>query len=243
MYRHWVIFSVFVSLFSPGIWAHDLIVYYDLRPPLVTIEQGMLSGNIGRPAQQALDLAHIQYELAMVPIARQDLEVQSNQTPACSVGRVKTPERERFGQFSAEIARSPHYVAIVLQSARLPLSRNLQKWADERTLVWGVQHGLYYSNYIHSLIEQSGARILRFHQTNQHFISLIMVGRIDFFLAQEDEAREILAQYPDKVRIVQLDDLQKGEKRYFYCAKKVPRFIMEKLNQALKETAFETKKK
>lgn len=146
------------------------------------------------------------------------------------------------GQFSAEIAHTSRYVAIVRQSARLPPSRDQQKWTADKTLVWGVQHGLHYSHYIHTLMEQSGSRILRFYQTNQHFISLIMAERIDFFLAQEDEAQEMLTRFPDKARIIQLDELQKGEKRYFYCTKRVSRFIMDKLNQALKEAAIATTK-
>ena len=37
MYLHLVLFPLFVSLFSPCTRAHELIVYYDLRPPLITI--------------------------------------------------------------------------------------------------------------------------------------------------------------------------------------------------------------
>lgn len=210
-----------------------LLVLYDTRPPFVIFDGKALQGSIGARAQAALQKSGIAFELREVPVARQLLMTQQNLSPICAVARLKNVERMRLGVFSAPLADSSPYVAVLRNDRTLPEPTTLSNWASHRELRWGVQSGLYYSDYVQTVLFSAKAEIAHFSANNQHFAKLLMARRIDFVVVQEDESQEMVKSLP--LHAQRLDDLVHGEQRFFYCSKSVPEESLRVLNQALAE--------
>ncbi|MDB5800065.1 MAG: putative transporter, periplasmic substrate-binding protein [Rhodocyclales bacterium] len=214
-----------------------LLVLYDVRPPLVEFDGRQLQGSIGKRAQAALERAGIAFELREVPVQRQLLMIEKGLMLACSVARLKTAERMHLGIFSLPIAESPPYIAVVRRDATMPEPATLENWSAHPELRWGVQAGLYYSDYVQTKISSARAEITRFNTSQQHFASLLLAKRIDFVVMQEDEAQEMMkSQGPattSLVRVLPLRDLSHGEQRFFYCSRSVAEKNLRALDQAL----------
>jgi hypothetical protein len=215
-----------------------LLVLYDVRPPFVTFDGQRLQGSIGARAQIALERSGLHFELREIPVPRQLLMIEQNLSAACAVARVKTVERVRIGTFSAVVAESPPYVAITREESSLPVPPSLKLWAAHEELRWGIASGLYYSDFVQQEIQLARAQISRFSAAHLHLANLLAARRIDFFIAQKDEAQEVLdrnnALAGLRLRVQRLSDLSEGEKRFFYCSKSVSGASLRAINDALK---------
>lgn len=232
--RPWL--ALMFPLFATSIHAAEppLLVLYDLRPPFVSFDGKRLQGSIGQRAQSALERSGLTFELREIPVPRQLLMIQQNLVPACAVARLKSVERLASGVFSAPLAESPPYVAVVRQDVTLPEPALLAAWVTRPELRWGVQAGLYYSDFVQDQMRRTRGEITRFTANHQHFARLLEARRIDFVIVQQDEAQEMLsAKSPSTLRMQTLPDLQHGEQRFFYCDKRVPEASLRALNQAI----------
>ncbi|MEC5387444.1 transporter substrate-binding domain-containing protein [Uliginosibacterium sp. H3] len=209
-----------------------LLMLFDVRPPFVSFDGKALQGSIGARAQAVLEKSGVAFELREVPVARQLLMVQQNLSPACAVARLKNVERLRLGVFSLPFAESSPYVAVQRKDQKLPEPASLSNWASHRGLRWGVQSGLYYSDYVQGVLGSAQAEIARFSAPHLHFAKLLAARRIDFVIVQEDEAQEMIK--AQALRAQKLDDLVHGEQRFFYCSKSVPEASLRAINEALK---------
>jgi len=203
-----------------------------VRPPFVSFDGKALQGSIGTRAQTALEKSGVAFELREVPVARQLLMIQQNLSSICAVARLKNVERMRIGVFSAPLAESSPYVAVLRNDRTLPAPTTLSNWASHHELRWGVQSGLYYSDYVQTTLASAKAEVARFSASNQHFAKLLMAQRIDFVIVQEDESQEMVKALP--LHAQRLDDLVHGEQRFFYCSKSVPEASLRAINEALK---------
>jgi hypothetical protein len=210
-------------------------VLYDQRAPLLGFDGRALTGSVGQRAQEVLVRAGIAFELREVPVPRQLLMVEQDFAPVCAVARLKTPERARTGLFSELLSESPAYLAVIRVDAVMPEPALLSNWTSHGALRWGVQAGLYYSDYVQTRMQQAQAQVVRFSANHQHFAELLAARRIDFFIVQADEAQEMLkrAGATMTLRLKGLADLGHGEQRYFYCSKSAMRAGLPAINQAL----------
>lgn len=215
--------------------AERLALYYDLRPPLVTVVEGRLGGSLGSRATEVLQRAGIEVDLVAANVARQDHDIAQNLLPACALGRLQTPERSRHGQFSHVLFVTAPYVALARRGQHYPQPTTLQSWAADARLTWGLQRGLHYSDRVQLLLAGAQATTAYSAQSNQQLAKMLAAGRLDFMLVHEDEARELLRGLPagGPLRIVALQDMQAPEQRYFYCSHRVSSELMQRLNSAL----------
>lgn len=223
--------------------AERLTLYVDVRPPLVTLNDGQLGGSLGRRAADALKRTGIPVDLVTANVARQDHEIAQNQKAACALGRLHSADRARLGQFSQALSVTTAYVALTRLGQRYPQPATLQAWAADETLAWGLQRGLHYSDHVQSLLREARARTIYIAQSNQHLTQMLAAGRLDFMLVHEEEGRELLQSLPPghPVRLVALQDLQTPEHRYFYCSKRVSPDLMRRLNDAIQAPSSQGK--
>lgn len=228
---------ILVLLPGTTVAAEKLRVLYDLRPPLVEMRDGVLAGSVGKRARLALELTGIQVDWRETPVPRQDLEIEHALQPVCALGRLRSPERLATGVFSLPILKGPRYVAVLQHDRQMPAPASLQNWAAQKTLHWGIQRGFYYSSVIDAQINRSLASLIPFSRSGNNLSMLLLSGRVDFLLLQEDEAT-LLVNAPEtanQLRIQPLSDLTEGENRYFYCAKATPQATLKALNATLEK--------
>lgn len=209
-----------------------LQIIYDLRPPLVTLENDKLAGSLGLRAQTALERSGLRFTLQQIPIQRQLRVIEQNLDAACAVGRLMNEDRKRTGIFTKAIITSEPYVAIVRKDFVAPEPATLAFWSTLPSLRWGVQSGLHYGDGIQRMTMRARAGIFRFTANNQHFAALLRAERIDFVLIQRDEAQLMLKDAPS-LKAIALSDVTRPESRYFYCSKRVNPASIRALNNAL----------
>lgn len=220
---------------DPAIAAKPLRMLYDLRPPLVDRQNGMISGTVGTRGRLALERAGIPVEWVESPVPRQDAEIADAEGAVCALGRLRSPERFDAGLFSQEIIKGPSYVAVLRSDRQMPTPNSLLNWTKQPGLRWGIQRGFYYGAAINARAGASHAQVIPITRAGNNLQMLLLYRRIDFILVQEDEAK-ILVAAPDvrhQLRIQILDDLADGESRYFYCSRNTPVGIIKAINAAL----------
>jgi hypothetical protein len=209
-----------------------VLMLFDTRPPFVSFDGTALRGSIGARAQTALEKSGVTFELREVPVARQLMMIQQNLSPTCAVARLKNVERLRIGVFSAPLAESSPYVAVLRNDMQIPGPATLSNWSSQHGLRWGVQRGLYYGDSVQQTMHSAQAQIESFGGPHPHLASLLAAHRIDFVVVQQDESAEMIKAQP--LRVQKLDDLTHGEQRFFYCSKSVPDASLAAINAALK---------
>lgn len=228
-----------LALLAPALHAQEppLRMLYDLRAPLMSLQEGKLEGSVGSRARAALELSQIAYSLEESPVLRQDAEVRNARQPVCAIGRLFSPERKMHGVFSRPIARGPRYVAIIRADHPPPGPASLVAWTNQPDLRWVVQRGFYYSEMIHRRMQSGQAQLVQLTRNQSNLAQLLVSGRADFTLLQEDEAH-ILIDAPaaeGQLRSLALSDLVEGENRYFYCSHNTPASVLERLDAALEK--------
>lgn len=220
---------------NPAIAAKPLRILYDLRPPLVDRQNGIIIGTVGARGRLALERAGISVVWVESPVPRQDAEVADAEDAVCALGRLRSPKRLGAGLFSQAIIKGPNYVAVLRGDRQMPTPNSLQNWTNQPNLRWGIQRGFYYGAAINARAGASHAEVIPFTRAGNNLQMLLLYRRVDFILVQEDEAKILVAnpEVRHQLRLQILDDLAGGESRYFYCSRNTPVGIIKAINAAL----------
>lgn len=89
-------------------------LHFYARPPYMVLgADGNATGLTADPAKAAFDKAGVPFRWQHTPAKRQLVLIESGNGLDCGVGWYKTPEREKFGKFTAPLYRDKPTVAIV----------------------------------------------------------------------------------------------------------------------------------
>jgi polar amino acid transport system substrate-binding protein len=223
---------------SGYVWAQQITVYYNPRPPYLVFQENKLTGLTGSPAITAFDAARISYKVVELPASRQLLSLQQNQTQECAIGWFKNPEREVFAKFTKPIYQDEAQIALVsADNTRLDVKKDITSVLSNPTLELLVKQSYSYGKELDALIEKYHPQKQIVTSENVQMFKMIATGRADYMFAAPEEALVTISNAgyaASNFKLLKLSGAPKGELRYIMCSKNVPDEIIGRLNEAIK---------
>jgi len=220
--------------------ADPIAMYYDYRPPLITVDDSPQPGGIlVEPLIKILARARIRVKWVRNPSKRGPAVMKSSTGNDCTFGWYKTAEREGFAVFSL-----PYY----LDKPPAGLARadfNSVGWANaaellkRRDLRVTLRLGVAYGDYLDELLDKMPAEQLTRVDTDSVPIArMIHFGHTDLTILPIEEVSQVIGAAglkPSDFRILFFSDLPHQDYRYVVCSKATDPKVMAKINQAIKE--------
>lgn len=217
-----------------------LTVEYREKPPYTYTLDGKPAGFLMERTVQLLRRAGVEARFAEVPLRRTLLNLQGNQTPLCSPGLYKTPEREAFVRFSLPIHRDRPHVVLANTSVAAQiraLSRVAHLFA-EPTLQPGVLDGASYGVQLDQYLAATARPPLRAQLSPLQLARMVGARRVDYMLIDQEDLNW-LRKDPEFAGLpivrIEFPDMPRGELRYLACSLLVTPQTLDKLNQAIRE--------
>ena len=217
-----------------------LTIEYRDKPPYSYTEAGKPAGFLMERTARLLKRAGIEARYAEVPIRRTLQNLQANQSPLCSPGLYKNPEREAFARFSLPIHRDkPHVVlahaSVAAQIRALP---RVSLLFMDTSLQPGVMDGVSYGQQLDQFIAAAPRPPVRAQLTPLQLARMVGARRVDYMLIDEEDLgwlRKDPEFTPLPLVRIEFADMPRGELRYLACSQQVPAATMDRLNQAIRE--------
>ena len=218
--------------------AQDLVEHFHPRPPYVFLVDGQLSGLSGRPTTLALERAGIAYRVQETPAARQLVMARDNQGAHCFVGWYRTPERERFAQFSNPVYRDQPSIALFSASnTRAQEITSLAQLLTSTDLVMLSKKAYSYGPSLDQMLAQRQSPRQEVTVENVQMIKMLHARRADYMLMAPEELDPLLAaanraRHDFSPR--SFADMPSGQTRHLMCTRSVTPALMARLNAALR---------
>lgn len=217
--------------------AADLVLYYEDRPPLVSRQDGQLTGILGVPAMAVLRRAGLTAELREAPLARQLAVISRNDEPVCALGLYRTAEREKLGKYSKlPIYSSPPQSLMIRKDGRLKDVHGFAAAVQLPGVKLALRHGYSYGAGTDKVLADSSARIIRSSDHSLARARLVLLGVADATLFTEEEGEALIKQLGEpgaKLELRRLPDAPPGEGRYFFCNKALPDSQLRAIDDAM----------
>ena len=224
-----------------SVHAQDPIdLHFYVRPPyMVKAGEAQVSGLTADPAQAAFDKAGVPFRWQQTPAQRQLVMIERGSGFDCGVGWYKTPEREKFGKFTAPLYRDKPTVGIARADFH-PHSKTLAGIvADSATRVV-MKVGLTYGPGVVGTMALAKAQVLKVTTEQANLARMVESGRADFMFSTQEEA-DILRADVDRggegLKVLTFPDIHAGSPRHILCSKKVSDETIDRLNAALAKLA------
>lgn len=218
--------------------AQPLVLHYAQSPPLQYADsRGVLTGHAAKPAVAALTAAGIPFEVRQTPAKQQLVLMQDGQEPACMLGWLQTPERERTGKFSEVVYEDKRPFALTWSGN--PAMRHEQPLKDtltDKRLRVVVNRGASYGVAIDRGLLRYKTPTIPSAADTQQLLDMLRRHSIDYFFITEEEAEEAIrvSGYPAAYyKRIYFSDLYKGYERRLWCSKSVPDETLKRLNAAI----------
>lgn len=229
---------VVVAAFAAGAaHAEELInLHFYVRPPYMDLgAQAQVEGLTAEPAKAAFEKAGIPFRWQQTPAKRQLVLIESGSGLDCGVGWYKTPEREKFGKFSAALHRDRPAVAIAHVKFQ-PRARALVEIVADPSIRVVTKVGLSYGQDVVAIMARAKAQVHSATTEQVDLARMVASDRADFMLSTYEEASILIAAVgPTAVnlRVLAFPDVQEDTTRHILCSRKVSDATMDKLNAAL----------
>jgi len=238
------VFSLlFAMLLSPVALAQSsesITLHYSERKPYqYTDENGLPAGMLVAPTKKAFARAGIPVEWISAPFNRNLMAIQANDGNDCSIGWYKTPEREKFAQFTLPLHLDQPQIGIVRAGFNVPEGVTAKQMLGNPETRLLLKQSFVYGAYLDNLISQMPVQnVQRVSVEIPNLLLMLLAYRANLVLISNEEA-EYYAGQPDfpmsEFQIVRFPDALPGEPRYLMCSKWVSPALMERLNQAIRE--------
>lgn len=217
--------------------AAPLELHYNPRPPYQYMGPHGLEGLVGGTAVQALQAAHIPFEVRETPAKRQLALLQANEGPACMVGWLKLPSREKLGKFSAPVSQDQRPAAITWAGNRaMPDEGTLRQTMSNKKLRLLLKEGFSYGPRIDAAIAHYQRDAATTTGETRQMLEMVRHRHADYFFVPREEADEVIARsgYPaSDFRYVYFSDVPTGYQRHLWCTRAVPDDTLRRIDAAL----------
>ncbi|MGA6104087.1 hypothetical protein ABS648_08880 [Pseudomonas solani] len=183
--------------------------------------------------------AGVATEVVTLPAKRIVWQMQYEPGPHCSVGWIRTREREGFARFSLPI-RPPLYLEVVTNRRALP---QVSRYASLRALMaapglrLGVSDGFSYGEELDRRIADMGEAALPNSQAPINQLRLLASNRFDYTLADPYDFRWAMSHpsyaHRELVSLV-FPDMPPGRPRHLMCSRSVPEATVQRIDQAIR---------
>jgi hypothetical protein len=195
---------------------------------------GQVEGLLATPVAGALARAHVAFRWQEIPVARQRAILEGNLEPACVLGALKTPERERIGKFSHPLYQAQPIVALSL--ANNPLlnnGRTLQHTLRQPQIRLLAKEGYTFGSYVTAALAQNPVQTVSTNTEVPNMVGMLVHQRADFFFLAEDAFPPLIQKSgykPELFKITRFTDMPAGNPRYLWCTEQVPDAMLSRLN-------------
>jgi uncharacterized protein (TIGR02285 family) len=229
---------------TAGAWATEgpvhgtLLVHY--LPGIDVSSDGVPRVPMAERVARWLSEAGLRDRWEPVPLKRSLYELQVNAEPVCVLGAFRTPERERFAQFSAPIhLEEPQvFIAQAAVAVRLRAHGEARKALNDPSLRLLIYDGVSYGIELDRWIAERPTAPLRAHAGRARALDMLARGRADWMIGTTDELRNMLASGPAAAALrfeaVRLPGMPPPVTRHLACSQRVPVDWMERIDRAIK---------
>jgi len=215
-----------------------LVVLYIERPPYYrTGPDGSAGGALVEIARLVFERAGIRHRFVSMP-ARRILHTIRKGAPVCSVGWLRTRERETFGRFSEPIYRNLPLGALVRRDA-------LQRWPARPTLrhamrsrlVLGLVKGYRYGPRVEAERVRLHPRTVVVAGGQDNLLRMLVRGRVDWMFICPEEAAYRFRTDPEiatRTAFVRFQDPPPGNRRYIFFSRAVSVEVIQAVNEAIR---------
>ena len=216
----------------------SLKVSYLERPPYYWTENGQPKGFLLELTKRILEEAGVPATYVPLPPNRILEELRQNQSPTCSIGWVKNPERETFANFSLPIYRGTPMVVLTTRALAEKIAQH-DTLADifwDKSLVMARMASFSYGSYVDNLLQSIPVRSVIIPTTNDVLPKLLLSQRASYMLVAPEEIPNLLrSAQVDASEFVALHikDIPSGTPRYLIFSKNVPQSMIEDINAAI----------
>ena len=216
-----------------------LQLHFHERRPYNIKHKDDVYGLVASPVSRALAESHINFRWIETPAGRQLDMIRANRSAICSPGWFKTPQRQRYAQFTSPVYQDNSFVAVTKADNRL-LSPDdlLNRVLSERRLKLLVKSGYSYGNFIDQKLDEFRPWQLTTTADNEGMLEMILDQRADYCFMTEEEASDLLffsSLDSTDFKIIRFADMLEGNKRYLICSKKVKKEVMDRMNTAINQ--------
>ncbi|WP_332854078.1 substrate-binding periplasmic protein [Duganella sp. S19_KUP01_CR8] len=219
--------------------AQPLVLHYAQSPPLQYADtRGVLTGHAATPAIAALTAAGIPFVVRQTPAKQQLVLMQAaEQEPACMLGWLQTPERERAGKFSEVVYEDKRPFALTWSgNPAMHDEEALKDTLTNKQLRVVVKKGTSYGTTIDRGLLRYKTPTIPSSADSQQLLDMLRRHSIDYFFITEEELEEAIkaSGYPaSHYKRIYFSDLYKGYERRLWCSKSVPDETFKRLNAAI----------
>lgn len=237
-----IIFYLFILFSYECVADCDVIkLHYNQRTPYVSITANGIEGLTATPAALAFKNSGIPFQWEDTPFKRQMKMIENNEGCDCSVGRFKTPDREKLVKFTHPIYQDKPQIALArADNEKLQNNVSVDSVLSNRQLRLEVKEGYSYGVVLDEKIAHYQPNTDRTTNENITLLKKIHSRRSDYFFIAQEEADGLIESSgipKNDFKYISFSDIREGEKRYIMCSLKVPDEMIEKLNKAIVENA------
>ena len=215
-----------------------LTVRYNARPPFIFEEAGKVQGEVATFALKVIEESGVPFEVVHTPVNRQLMLIYAGQGYDCSMGWFRTPEREKNAKFTDATYEDGPWVAIGHKGTLDPNLTNVREVLQNRK--WRYLYQERFSNgpvLDQLIVEYKPARIL-VEGDIEKMLLMVKSGRADYFFLSDTEFKHLLGKTKSQRSefvVLKFSDLPESPKRHIMCSKKVPDFVIERINKAIQK--------
>lgn len=235
----------FLILFTSPVFAFAVVesvphltIRYNARPPFIFEEGGKVQGEVATLALKIIEESGVPFEVVHTPVNRQLMLIYAGQGYDCSMGWFRTPEREKNAKFTDATYEDGPWVAIGHKGTMDPNLTNVRELLQNRKLRYLYQERFSNGPVLDQLISDLKPTGVLMEGDIEKMLIMVKTGRADYFFLSDIEFKHMLektkTQRSDYV-IPKLADLPTNPKRHIMCSKKVPDFVIERLNKAIQK--------
>lgn len=215
------------------------VTYLEFPPYYFTNLDGKPDGFLLKKTDKLLRAAGIEpvYESLTAKNVLMELK---GLNPVCSIGWFKTPQREKFAQFSTPIYRNlPLHILYLKQNVRnFRGKQSLKDFLEDENLTIGLADGYSYGPAVDEMFAQSKPKTFVVTGEQPQLVRSLAAGEFDYMLAAPEEIRTLVEKNRLSAELfgsLKLADIPAGNERHLMFSRGVPGVVVERINKANSE--------
>ena len=230
-----------IALIPLTVTAEPLTVSYFERPPYYfTNNSGDAEGFLVARTKKILQTAKLEAQFLSLSPQQIIYILQHANTPHCSIGWFKKPERELFTKFTKPIYQNKSLVLLTTRSKQKYFStfKTLEEIFSSQELIIARVGSFSYGSYVDHLLEQLTPKSKYFSKNQADLLQAIYANQASYMLVAPEEIEQMIvtAALPAAEFItITLDKVPSGNYRYLMCGQAVSNELIDQLNSAIEE--------
>jgi polar amino acid transport system substrate-binding protein len=234
--------SVFLSLLVlvQSAFGYSIQISYIERPPYYFTKNKQATGFLFDLQKKIFSDANIEVHFVSLPAKRALKRVRRPHELHCSIGWFKTPEREKFANFTLPIYQNRPLAIVVKKknSSKLENYSTLKDIFLDKKLTSTRIDGFSYGTFVDKLIKELSPEFYTITGEQQQLIRMLAKERMTYLLVAPEEIATLISinnLNAEDFTVFRLKDIPAGNKRYLMCSKGVDQEVIDKINLSIQK--------